>query len=146
MLELKIRNLLVAHDQLKTKYSRIITLEPTQTQITSPDEKFLKRLMEIIEHHMADPEFSVPKLVEELGMSRPVLFRKLKALTDMSVIDLINTTRLKKASTLLKQKKMTIAEVSYAVGFTDAKYFSKSFRNQYGKTPSEYMAEADNPK
>ncbi len=140
-LELKIRNLLIAREQLKAKYSRIITLEPKQTIITSPDEKFLQRLLETIEKNMADPEFTVPKLVEELSMSRPVLFRKLKALTDMSVIDLINSTRLKKAATMLKQKKMTVSEVSYAVGFADAKYFSKSFRQQYGKTPTEYIAE-----
>lgn len=98
--------------------------------------------MVVIENHIADTEFNVAKLVDEIGMSRPVLFRKLKALTDMSIIDLIRTTRLKKAASLLKQKKMTISEVSYAVGFTDSKYFSKAFRQQYGKTPSEYMTDS----
>jgi len=142
VLELKIRNILRSYNKLKARYSRIVTLEPVNTEITGPEEKFLQRLMLVIEKHIADTEFNVAKLVDEIGMSRPVLFRKLKALTDMSIIDLIRTTRLKKAASLLKQKKMTIAEVSYAVGFTDSKYFSKAFRQQYGKTPSEYMAEA----
>lgn len=140
ILELKIRNILRSYNKLKSKYSRIVTLEPVNTEITGPEEKFLQRLMVVIEKHISDTEFNVLKLVDEIGMSRPVLFRKLKALTDMSIIDLIRTTRLKKAASLLKQKKMTISEVSYAVGFTDSKYFSKAFRQQYGKTPSEYMA------
>ena len=141
VLELRVKNLLAARDKMRAKFSRIITLEPTNTPISSPEEKFLKRLLEIIDKNIALPEFSVPMLVDELGMSRPVLFRKLKALTDMSVIDLIRTTRLKKAAMLLKQKVMTISEVSYAVGFTDSKYFSKAFRQQFGKSPSEFMAE-----
>ena len=141
ILELKIRNILRSYNKLKSKYSRIVTLEPVNTEITGPEEKFLQRLMVVMERHISDTEFNVSKLVDEIGMSRPVLFRKLKALTDMSIIDLIRTTRLKKAASLLKQRKMTISEVSCAVGFTDSKYFSKSFRQQYGKTPSEYMAE-----
>lgn len=142
ILELKIRNILRSYNKLKSRYSRIVTLEPVNTEISGPEEKFLQRLMVVIENHIADTEFNVAKLVDEIGMSRPVLFRKLKALTDMSIIDLIRTTRLKKAASLLKQKKMTISEVSYAVGFTDSKYFSKAFRQQYGKTPSEYMTDS----
>ncbi|MDP4239761.1 MAG: two-component regulator propeller domain-containing protein [Bacteroidota bacterium] len=143
ILELKIRNILRSYNKLKAKYSRIVTLEPVNTEISGTEEKFLQRLMVVIERHIADTEFNVSKLVDEIGMSRPVLFRKLKALTDMSIIDLIRTTRLKKAAALLQQKKMTISEVSYAVGFTDSKYFSKAFRHQYGKTPSEYMSESE---
>jgi DNA-binding response OmpR family regulator len=142
VLELKIRNILRSYNKLKLKYGRIVTLEPVNTEISDPEEKFLQRLMTIIELHIADPEFNVLKLVDEVGMSRPVLFRKLKVLTDMSIIDLIRTTRLKKSASLLKQKKMTISEVSYAVGFTDSKYFSRAFRHQYGKTPSEYMSDS----
>ncbi|MDP4209011.1 MAG: two-component regulator propeller domain-containing protein [Bacteroidota bacterium] len=143
VLALKVRNILKSYEILRAKYSRIVTLEPSNTEISGPEEKFLQRLMSIIEKHMADTEFNVSKLVDEIGMSRPVLFRKLKALTDMSMIDLIKTTRLKKAAALLKQKTMTISEVSYAVGFTDSKYFSKAFRQQYGKSPSEYISEEE---
>jgi transcriptional regulator GlxA family with amidase domain len=65
-------------------------------------------------------------------------------LTGLSVIDLIRSTRLKKAEMLLKQKKMTISEVAFTVGFNDPKYFSKSFRSQFGKNPSEYIESLDN--
>ena len=92
-----------------------------------------------MEANITDPEFNVSKLVMEIGMSRSVLFRKIKILTGLSVIDLIRSTRLKKAEKLLKQKKMSISEVAFTVGFNDPKYFSKSFRSQFGKTPTEYM-------
>jgi signal transduction histidine kinase/ligand-binding sensor domain-containing protein/DNA-binding response OmpR family regulator len=143
LLELKIRNLLITREKLKQKYSRIVSLEPKYEEISNPDEKFIQRLLSIVETHMVESEFNVAKLVAEIGMSRPVLFRKIKVLTGMSVIDLIRTTRLKKAAMLLKQKKMSIAEVGYAVGFSDSKYFSKAFRHHFGKSPTEFITEAD---
>ena len=139
ILLLKIRNLIASREKLKEKYQRVITLEPGHEEIESPEHKFLDKLKNILEANLTDPDFNVAKLVDEIGMSRPVLFRKIKMLTGLSVIDLIRSTRLKKAEMLLKQKKMTISEVAYTVGFNDPKYFSKSFRAQFGKTPSEYM-------
>jgi transcriptional regulator GlxA family with amidase domain len=63
-------------------------------------------------------------------------------LTGLSVIDLIRNIRLKKAEMLLRQGKMSISEIAFMVGFSDPKYFSKSFRNQYGKPPSQYIGES----
>lgn len=144
ILQLKIRNLLAIREMLKEKYHRIVTLEPHHEEIEDPNNKFLRRLMNILEANINDPDFNVAKLVTEIGMSRPVLFRKIKMLTGLSVIDLIRSIRLKKAEMLLKQKKMTISEVAFTVGFNDPKYFSKSFRSQFGKNPSEYMESLDN--
>jgi DNA-binding response OmpR family regulator len=139
ILQLKVKNLLTSREKLKEKYHRIVTLEPTCEEIEDPDNKFLTKLKNLLESNLNDPDFNVTKLVTEIGMSRPVLFRKIKMLTGLSVIDLIRSTRLKKAEMLLKQKKMSISEVAFTVGFNDPKYFSKSFRAQFGKTPTEYM-------
>ena len=139
LLQLKIRNLLATRELLKAKYHRYVTLEPKHEEIEDPESKFLTRLMTLLEANLSDPDFNVSKLVTEIGMSRPVLFRKVKMLTGLSVIDLLRSTRLKKAEMLLKQKRMTISEVAFTVGFNDPKYFSKSFRSQFGKTPTEYM-------
>jgi CheY-like chemotaxis protein/AraC-like DNA-binding protein len=144
ILQLKIRNLLAIRETLKEKYHRIVTLEPHHEEIEDPNNKFLRRLMNILEDNINDPDFNVAKLVTEIGMSRPVLFRKIKMMTGLSVIDLIRSTRLKKAEMLLKQKRMSISEVAYTVGFNDPKYFSKSFRSQFGKNPSEYIESLDN--
>ena len=138
MLMLKIGNRLVTREKLKEKFKRIVTLQPQFEEVKSPEDRFLQKLMDILESHVSDPDFNVSQLVMEIGMSRPVLFRKIKMLTGLSVIDLIKSVRLKKAEMLLKQNKLSIAEVAFHVGFNDPKYFSKSFRSHFGKTPSQY--------
>lgn len=139
ILLLKVKNLLAIREKLKEKYGRIVTLQPQYQELEDPDDRFLQRLMQILEENISDAEFNVSELVNHIGMSRPVLFRKTKMLTGLSVIDLIRSVRLKKAEMLLKQNKLSISEVAYEVGYNDPKYFSKLFRSQYGKTPSEYM-------
>lgn len=105
----------------------------------NPDDEFLCKLMTLLESNISDPEFNVSKLANEIGMSRPVLFRKTKTLTGSSIINLIRSKRLKKAEILLKQKKIAFPEVAFKVGYNDPKYFSKSFRCEFGKTPREYV-------
>ena len=99
--------------------------------------------MQLVEDHMDDPDFSVAVLSVKVAMSRPVLYKKIKAVTGMSVNDFIVSLRLKKAAQLLKQKHLTVYEVAYAVGYNDRKYFSKEFKKQFGKTPSEYAGVSD---
>ncbi|HYC85540.1 MAG TPA: response regulator, partial [Chryseosolibacter sp.] len=143
LLLVKIRNLLAMRERLREKYSRIVTLEPRHEVVEDPDEKFIQRLMSILEENLMDSDFNVTKLVREIGMSRPVLFRKIKMLTGLSVIDLIRNLRMKKAGMLLRQKKLSISEVAFTVGFADPKYFSKSFRTHFGMTPSQYVDKPD---
>jgi len=142
ILELNVRNLLLTRQSMRQKYSQQVTLMPTNKVIASPDEKFLQRLMDIVERNMEDPEFDVIKLVNVIGMSQTVLYRKIKALTDLTITDFIKSTRLKQAAQLLVQNKLSIAEVAYTVGFNDRKYFSKEFKKQFGKTPSEYSEQS----
>ncbi|CCH01046.1 histidine kinase [Fibrella aestuarina BUZ 2] len=138
LLQARVSNLLSLREQLKTKYNRLVTLQPQAQELDHPDAKFLNQLMLVLDRHLADPDFNVTRLVSEIGMSRPVLFRKVKMLTGLSVIDLLRTTRLKKAELLLKQRKASVSEVAFAVGFSDPKYFSRAFRAQFGMTPTEY--------
>ncbi|GAB4001951.1 two-component regulator propeller domain-containing protein [Spirosoma daeguense] len=138
LLQARVRNLLLLRQQLKTKYHRLVTLQPQAPELDHPDEKFLQQIMAILNANLADADFNVSGLVNEMGMSRPVLFRKVKMLTGLSIIDLLRSTRLKKAELLLKQKKLSVAEVAFAVGFNDPKYFSRAFRAQFGQTPTDY--------
>ncbi|RYE26788.1 MAG: hybrid sensor histidine kinase/response regulator [Sphingobacteriaceae bacterium] len=140
MLELHIHNLIESRQILQRKYSQKVTLEPQHTDITQPDQKFLSKVMSIIEENIANENFGVPFLSTEIGMSQPVLYKKLKALTDLSVNDFIKSIRLKKAAQLLQQKQFTVYEVAYAVGFSDSKYFSKEFAKYHGVLPSVYKA------
>ncbi|SFE82963.1 hybrid sensor histidine kinase/response regulator transcription factor [Spirosoma endophyticum] len=138
VLTLNIRNMLAAREIMRERFSRQITLQPQNIEVSSVDEQFLNKVKQSVETHLDNTGFDVDQLALEVGMSRSVLYKKLKALTDMSVNDFVKSFRLQKATQLLQQKKLSVNEVAYAVGFNDRKYFSKEFKKQFGKTPSEY--------
>ena len=119
ILLLKIRNLIASREKLKEKYHRVVTLSPGHEEVEDPENKFLTKLRNILDANLTDSDFNVTKLVTEIGMRRPVLFRKIRMLPGLSVIDLIRSTRLKKAEMLLKKKRMSISEVAFTVGFND---------------------------
>ncbi len=141
VLSARIQNLIDNRKLLKQRYSQDINLTPKDVTVTSPDEQFLTKTLQIIEKYIADSNFNVDKLVAEIGMSRSVYYRKLKNLTGQSANDFIKTIRLKRAAQILQQNQFTISEVSYEVGFNDPQYFSKCFHRHFGKTPTQYIAE-----
>lgn len=140
ILELNIQNLLNARETIKQKFAQVITLEPKNMVINTTEQNFLNKIILIIEDRIADPDFDVPTLSSEIGMSQPVLYKKIRALTDLSVNDFIKSLRIKRAAQLLKQGTGNIAEIAYSVGFNDRKYFSSEFKKHFGKTPSEFMS------
>ncbi len=105
-------------------------------------ETFLVALVEVIETHLDNPDFDVPLLSTKMAMSQSVLYKKVKATTDMSVGDFIRQIRFRKAAQLLQENQLSVYEVAYSVGFNDSKYFSREFKKQFGKTPSEYARSA----
>ena len=131
----------MAKEIMREKFSQQLILQPSKISLTSnsPEEKFIGKLMAIIESKMDNPEFDVDALVIEIGMSRSVLYKKVQTLTNYSVADLIKEMRLKKAAELLKQPSMSVADVAFSVGFNDRKYFSKEFRKQFEMSPSEFI-------
>ena len=88
---------------------------------------------------LANPELNVEELGADLGMSRVQLYRKVKALTGLSPVELIRMTRLKRAELLLQQGGKTVSEVAYEVGFSSPSYFSKCFRDYFGCSPGAKM-------
>ncbi|MEM9830392.1 MAG: two-component regulator propeller domain-containing protein [Bacteroidota bacterium] len=137
----RINNLIETRRKLRERYSQTVTLQPSDVAITSVDQQFLERMKTIVESHMADATFGVEAFSEEAGLSRVQLFRKLKALTDLSPSEFIKNMRLKRAADLLRLKGGTIGEIAFRVGFQDPSYFTKTFQKQYGQTPSDYMTE-----
>ena len=97
----------------------------------------MKRLHGIIHEHISDSEYSVEDLGREIGLSRVQLYRKVKAMTGCSVVDLLRKARLAKAKRLLEGRGMSVSEVAYHVGFTSPSYFAKCFKNEYGILPGE---------
>ncbi len=138
-LRVRVTKLIEQRKKLRERFSKNIKLEPKDIAITSADEKFLNRVIGIIEEKMGDFEFDAQTLQQEMTLSRSQLFRKLKALTDQSITEFIRTIRLKRGAKLLEQQFGNVAEVTYEVGFNNLSYFAKCFKELFGVSPSEYV-------
>jgi two-component system cell cycle response regulator len=103
------------------------------------DEKFLERLNDTIESHIEDADLDVEKLARILNMSRITLYRKIKAISNFTPIELINVTRLKKAAELLAEGEYKIYEVAVMVGFSSQSNLARNFHKQFNMTPTDYM-------
>ncbi len=111
----------------------------TPTPPSSLDDKFLVKMKEIIERSFSDSDFGVEQLGDMMGMSRAQLYRKTKALTNYSPVELIRNMRLKRAQQMLAQGDDTIAQVAYSVGFTAPSYFTKCYKDFFGEMPNELV-------
>ncbi len=126
--------------QEKKRLESLPVLKPIEAE--SQDEKFLSNIIRLIEDHLSESELNVNALCELSGISNKQIYRKIKQLTGMSPVEYIKSIRMKKAAMLLQQKKFTVAEVMYMVGFSNHSYFSKCFQAEFGKTPKQYMQPA----
>lgn len=138
LISLKVRNLFLSQIKQREKYRREINLQSSIEIPISPDDKLLKKVIEYVEKNIANPELDVESIGKDIGLSRSQLYRKMKALTDLSVGETIRNIRLKHASQLLLENKFNVSEVAYMVGFTDPDYFRKSFKAAFGVSPSKY--------
>lgn len=137
VLKARIRNILQSREQMrKTVLSDDKELADVN-YANELDKEFLDNAIQIIEEELSDPEFSINDFCRKLGMSRTSVYNKIKTLTDQGPNDFIRIIRLNSAKELLKTKKYTISEVSTMVGFSDPKYFSTSFKKQFGTSPSK---------
>ena len=135
----RVDQLLIGKKRMEQKIRMEMLSTPGTSRELSPDEKYLKRVTDLIEEHLDDSDLSVARLCELGDFSEKQLYRKLKQFTGESVVEYIRSIRLKKAAILLQSGNFTISEVMYSVGFSNASYFSRSFSSVYGMTPSDYM-------
>lgn len=137
ILKARIRNILQSREQLRNiVFSSGTPIEET-SYTNELDIEFLDKAIEIIEKEIANPDFSINEFCSLLAMSRTSVYNKLKSLTNQAPNDFIRIIRLNKAKDFLASGKYTVSEVSYRVGFTDPKYFSTSFKKQFGISPSK---------
>ena len=127
---------------MRERFSREITLEPKQISITSLDEKFLTKVLAIIEDHMDDEMFSIDELSREVGYSNMHFYRKIKALAGETPSQFLRTIRLKRAAELLRKKSDNVTQIAYSVGFSSLSYFNKCFKEQFGVTPGQFADES----
>lgn len=137
-LQLKVKNLINSQKKLKEKFASQSIIKPSEITVSSLDEKLLKKALHIVEENLSNELFDIPTFCEELGVSRTMLFTKVKAWTNLTPNEFIQVMRLKRAAALLEQNKFNIGEVGFKVGFKNPKYFSKCFQRHYSVTPTEY--------
>lgn len=104
------------------------------------DNEFYARFSKLVGEQMGNPDLNVNMLAEEMGIGRSQFYRKLKALTNYSPVELLRKIRLAKARELLSTTDRTISEIAYEVGFSAPAYFTKVFRESFGEAPSELRA------
>lgn len=137
-LQVRVKNLIEQRRKLRERFAREITVQPKDITITSMDEQFLQKAMDVVEQNLSDPEFSTERFAQRVAMSRMQLHRKLRALTDHSAHEFVRTYRLKRAAQLLRHQASTVTEICYDVGFNSLSHFSKAFREQFEQSPSEF--------
>ncbi len=136
--QLRIHNLLESQERIKNKFAKNDIFIADEIAVTTIDEKLLKKAFKVVEDHMDDENFDVETFAMHLGVSRSLLFTKIKAWTNFTPNEFVREIRLKYAAKLLENKAIRIAEVSNKVGFKRAKYFSQCFQKKYGMTPTQY--------
>ncbi len=109
-----------------------------ETDLQTVDERFIEKIIGHIEANISESEFSVQSLIENMNMSQDQLYRKLKALTGLSINHFIRLVRLKKAARLLTEGTYTVSEVLFKVGFNNPSYFTRCFKAEFGMLPREY--------
>lgn len=115
------------------------TITPKRRRCTSDDDGLLDKLFRLIEDNLEETDFNVHKMCRMVHMSHMHFIRKVKQLTGKKPIDLLKSFRLKRAQELLRENKLTVAEIAYRVGYDMPNSFSRAFKKEFGICPSEYM-------
>ena len=140
-------NVLSAHvDSLIAKHNAIINSFKTDNSLTLDyvihtdlDKQFMDRTVAIIVENLANPDFDAPQFTNAMQMTASTLYRKLKSITGMAPKELIRNVKLKHACAMLMERSCNITEVAKRTGFSTQKYFSYSFKNEFGMSPRDYI-------
>lgn len=138
-LQVQISNLLLNRNKIKAYYANTPLAHINSMAHTRADEHFLEELNDVVHAHIEDTLLDVEQLARFMNVSRPTLYRKLKAISDLSPNEIINITRLKKAAVLFTEGIYNINEIAEKVGYTSATHFGRNFQKQFGMTASEFI-------
>jgi signal transduction histidine kinase/ligand-binding sensor domain-containing protein/DNA-binding response OmpR family regulator len=135
----RIKNLIDLRRGLQEKVQKSMMLQPSEIKVSNIDEDFMKELLTVIEANISDQDFGVDQLAKKLLMSRATLNRKIRALTGESTNKFIQSYRLKRSIQLLKANFGNVTEVAFEVGFSNAAYFTKCFKEKFQQLPTTYL-------
>lgn len=143
VLKAKVRNLILQRERLKRIYTKTLMLkqqesEPETDGNNAPDD-FIQQIIHVIEANLANENFNVKMLADQLNMSQPTLYRKIKQRSELAAIDMIRSVRMGKAASLIMENRYSIQEIAEMVGYSDTRTLRKHFTEQFGVSPSKYM-------
>ena len=140
ILKVKVDNLIMQREHLKRIYTKSLMLKQ-KAEEGEQDDVFLQQLVHVIEANLSNENFNVKMLAEQMNLSQPTLYRKVKQRSDLSVIDMIRSIRISKAASLILEKRYSIQEITGKVGYSDTRTLRKHFMEHFGVSPSKYMGE-----
>lgn len=135
----RIEGLIESRIKLQKLYRDRILSSPSEIVIESENDKFILKLIKVIEDNLENPDFNIQTLCESIDSSYQYVYRKVKALTGETINDFVRTIKLKRAAQYLCKGELRISEILYKSGFNSHSYFTKCFKEHYGMTPKEYV-------
>ena len=133
----RIENLIESRKKLSQVLSKGVEDDQIGNLSNETDRSFLKQLRKIIQENLANSDLSVEQIGDEIGLSRVQLYRKVKALTGNSPVEIVRKARLTRARHLLQTTERTVSEIAYSVGFSTPSYFSKCYKEEFGENPKK---------
>jgi DNA-binding response OmpR family regulator/nitrogen-specific signal transduction histidine kinase len=139
LLQTQVSNLILSRKDLYARFSQDVYIMARKQSGNELDQTFLQKTIDFILNNITDSKLSIESLSTYHNMSHRNFYRKIKALTGNTVVEFIKIVRLKQALKLMETQQHSLSEVAYLTGFTSPSYFSKNFREFYGKPPSDYL-------
>jgi len=143
LLNLTLRNIFQQKSKLIERYTKDHHAEVKELVHSTKDKEFMDKLLAIIESQLINPDLDIELLCSEIGMSRTSLYQKIKSITGLPIGEFIRKIRLRKAMEIMTHEDVALSEVIFRVGIQTQSYFTKAFKKEFGKTPSQYLQEIE---
>ncbi|MEO7992284.1 MAG: two-component regulator propeller domain-containing protein [Chryseolinea sp.] len=137
-----LHQIIESRQKLYSRFSQDVYLMPSMIASNALDEAFLQKAIDYILKNLQDTQLSVDSVADLFNLSRMQVYRKIKGITGKSVVEFIRMVRMKQAIKLMDTHKFTLSEIAFEVGFNSSSYFTRCFKEEYNKTPSEYLQES----
>ncbi len=134
-----IRNIFEQKNKLKERYFNNYHAEARELVHSTKDKQFMDKLINVINNELINPDLDVDYICQEIGMSRTKLYQKIKSISGQSIVEFVRSFRLKTALQIMTHEDVALSEVMYRVGIQTQSHFTKAFKKEFGKTPTQYL-------
>ena len=136
-LTMRIQKLIELRRMLQARYAGLEVIPQTDKGHFESEDEFMMKLRKFITENLGNEKLNLAFICKQFGVSRMALYRKLKALTNQGISDIIRSVRLEAATSLIQEGQLNLSEIAYETGFSSLSHFSRTFKKAYGRSPSE---------